>query len=80
LKPIFNNLAILYKTEGKVVEAEQMYQRVLQGCKAALGLELASSYLPALNTMFVLGDLFSQTDRKDMARAMYIRALSGYAS
>jgi len=30
--------------------------------------------------MFVLGDLFSQTDWRDMARAMYIRALSGYAS
>jgi len=32
---IVNNLAILYKTQGKLVEAEQMYQRALQGNEKA---------------------------------------------
>jgi len=73
-------LGILYANQGKLAEAEAMYDRALQGYEDALSPELASSYLPALNTMFVLGDLFSQTDRKDMAKAMYNRALSGYAT
>ncbi|TGO56023.1 hypothetical protein BCON_0083g00150 [Botryotinia convoluta] len=74
------NLGNLYSDQGKLVEAEKMYRRALEGYEKALGLELASSYLPALNTMFAFGDLFSQTDRKGMAKAMYIRALSGYTT
>jgi tetratricopeptide (TPR) repeat protein len=69
---------MLYTDQGKLAEAEAMYDRALQGYEDALSLELASSYLPALNTVFAFGDLFSQTDRKDMAKAMYNRALSGY--
>ena len=57
-----------------------MYDRALQGYEDALSPELASSYPPALNTVFAFGDLFSQTDRKDMAKAMYNRALSGYTT
>jgi hypothetical protein len=57
-----------------------MYERALQGYEDALSLELASSYLPALNTVFAFGDLLSQTDQKDMAKAMYNRALSGYTT
>jgi hypothetical protein len=30
-----NNLEILYADQGKMVEAEQMYQRALQGCQKA---------------------------------------------
>jgi len=73
-----HNLGMLYADQGKLAEAEAMYDRALQGYEDALTLELASSYLPALDTVFSLGDLFSQTDRKDMAKAMYNRALSGY--
>jgi len=69
-----NNLGILYSNQGKLAEAEAMYDRALQGYEDALGHEFASSYLPALHTMFAFGDLFSQTDRKDMAKAMYNRA------
>jgi len=57
-----------------------MYIRALQGKEDALGPELISSCLPALNTMWAFGDLFSQTDRKDMAKVMYNRALSGYTT
>jgi len=55
-----------------------MYTRALQGCEEALGPERLSLYLPALITMFSFGDLFSQTGRKDIAKNMYTRALSGY--
>ena len=34
-----NNLGILYKTQGKMVEAEAMYKQALEGCEKALGLE-----------------------------------------
>ncbi|RFU33666.1 hypothetical protein B7463_g2681, partial [Scytalidium lignicola] len=72
------NVGNLYANQGKLAEAEAMYDRALQGYEAALSPELASSYIPALNTMFLFGDLFAQTDRIDMAKAMYNRALSGY--
>lgn len=69
---------LLYADQDKLIEAEAMYARPLQGYEDALGPELVSSYLPGLNTMFSFGDILSQTDRKDMAVTMYNRALSGY--
>ncbi|KAH6725029.1 hypothetical protein BKA61DRAFT_665703 [Leptodontidium sp. MPI-SDFR-AT-0119] len=74
------NLGMLYADQGKLAKAEAMYERALQGYEDAVSLELALSYLPALNTVFAFGDLYSQTDRINMARAMYNRALSGYAT
>ena len=73
-----NNLGLLYADQGKLAEAEKMYIRALQGYEHALGPQLIPSYLPALNTMFVFGDLLSKTGRKDTAKGMYARALSGY--
>ncbi|KAF2259110.1 HET-domain-containing protein [Lojkania enalia] len=83
-------LGVLYADQGKLAEAEAMYSklaeaeamysRALQGYEEALSPQLLPSYLPALNTMFAFGDLFSQTDRKDLAKAMYSQALSGYTS
>ncbi|KAH8800725.1 hypothetical protein F5884DRAFT_757573 [Xylogone sp. PMI_703] len=75
---IVNNLGMLYVNQGKLVEAEKMYNQALQGYEDALSPELVSSYIPALNTMVAFGDLFLLTDRKDMAKAMYSRAFSGY--
>ncbi|KAF7502264.1 hypothetical protein GJ744_006286 [Endocarpon pusillum] len=77
---IVNNLGNFYANQGKLAEAEAMYSRVLQGYKMAIGPELLYSYIPALNTMFAFGDLFSRTDHKDMAKVIYIRALSGYTT
>jgi hypothetical protein len=57
-----------------------MYIRALQGYEEALGAELVPLYLPALNTMVAFSDLCSQTDRKNMAKVMYTRALSGYTA
>jgi hypothetical protein len=73
-----NNLSIFYADQGKLAEVEAMYGRVLQGYKDAFGLELMSSYLLALNIMFAFGDLFLQTNRKDIAKAMYNRVLFKY--
>jgi hypothetical protein len=57
-----------------------MYIRGLQGYEHALGPDLMSSYIPALNTMFAFNDLFSRTDLKDMAKTIYTRAFSGYTT
>jgi len=75
-----NNLGNLYADQGKLAEAEVMYIQALQGYNDALGPELVSTYLPALHTMWAFGDLCLQTDRKDMAKAIYNRALAGYAT
>jgi len=55
-----------------------MYIRALLSYKDALSLELASFYLLALNTIFAFKDLFSQINRKDIAKAIYNKALSRY--
>jgi tetratricopeptide (TPR) repeat protein len=71
-------LGNLYKSQGKLGEAEKMYQRALDGYEKALGPEIAASYIPALNTVYNLGLLFASQDDIDRARAMYSRALVGY--
>jgi tetratricopeptide (TPR) repeat protein len=73
-----NNLGLLYVDQGKLAETEKMYIRALQGYEEALGIKLVPSYLLALNIMIAFGNLYSQTDRKDMAKVMYTQALSGY--
>ena len=55
-----------------------MYQQALEGYEKALGLENAVFYIPALNTVYNLGMLFSSRGDVDRARAMYLRALIGY--
>jgi tetratricopeptide (TPR) repeat protein len=52
-------LGMLYTDQGKLAEAEAMFDRALQGYKDTLSVDLASSYLLALNTMFAFSDLFS---------------------
>jgi len=73
-----HNLGRLFVDQGKLAEAEKMYERALQGYEEAIGPELVSTYIPALNTMLAFGDLFSQTGWKDMAKATYDQAMSGY--
>ncbi|KAH8800844.1 hypothetical protein F5884DRAFT_824895 [Xylogone sp. PMI_703] len=73
-----NNLGLLYVDQGKLAEAEKMYDRALRGYEDAFAPKVSLTYIPALNTMLAFGELFSLTDRKDMAKAMYNRALSGY--
>ena len=49
-----------------------MYQRALQGYEKALGPEAVKRYIPALNTMENLADLFKDTDRVREAKELYL--------
>jgi tetratricopeptide (TPR) repeat protein len=50
-----NNLGNLYVNQGKLVEAEQMYQRALQGYEK----ELEPEHTSTLNTVNNLGVLYA---------------------
>src|SRR3982751_707118 len=50
-----NNLGILYADQGKLAEAEQMYQRALAGTEKALG----PDHLSTLETVNNLGMLYA---------------------
>jgi tetratricopeptide (TPR) repeat protein len=65
---------ILYKTQGKLVEAEQMYQRALQGYEKAWGPEHTST----LDTVNNLANLYAAQGKLVEAEQMYQRALQGY--
>jgi tetratricopeptide (TPR) repeat protein len=60
--------------QGKLGEAEEMYQRALQGFEKAWGLEHTST----LDTVNNLGNLYADLGRLDEAEEMYQRALSGF--
>ena len=67
-------LGLLYADQGKLDEAEKMYQRALQGYEKALGTEHTST----LNTVNNLGNLYADQGKLDEAEKMYQRALQGY--
>jgi tetratricopeptide (TPR) repeat protein len=69
-------LGDLYYDQGKLGEAEQMYQRALRGKEEALDSVRVQQYLPALNTLENMGDLYAKQAEIAKARAMYARALS----
>jgi tetratricopeptide (TPR) repeat protein len=71
-------LGNLYADQGKLAEAEQMYQRALHGYEKALGAENTATYIPALNTIWGLGYLFERQADLSKARIMYSKALLGY--
>ena len=73
-----NNLGLLYADQGKLVEAEQMYQRALRGYEKSLGVENITTYIPALNTIWNLGSLYEDETDLAKARIMYLKALAGY--
>jgi calcineurin-like phosphoesterase family protein len=71
------SLGYLFNSQRKLVEAEQMYQRV-QGYEKALGVENITTYIPALNTIWNFGLLFEEENDLVKARVMYSKALTGY--
>ena len=73
-----NNLDNLYKSQGKLDEAEKMFQRALQGYEKALGVDKVTTYIPALNTIWAFGSLFERQADLEKARIMYSKALVGY--
>ncbi|KAF4920291.1 Kinesin light chain, partial [Colletotrichum fructicola] len=64
----------LYSDQGRLKEAEAMYDRALQGYEKALGPDHTST----LNSVHSLGILYSDQGRLKEAEAMYDRALQGY--
>ncbi|KAN0072834.1 HET domain containing protein [Elaphomyces granulatus] len=69
-----HRLGNLYKDQGKLDEAEKMYQRALQGKEKALGPDHTST----LDTVNNLGILYKFQGKLDEAEMMYQRALQGY--
>jgi tetratricopeptide (TPR) repeat protein len=59
--------------QGRLDEAEKMYQRALQGKEKAWGPEHTST----LNTVNKLGNLYKKLGRLDEAKKMYQRVLQG---
>ncbi|KAH8821335.1 hypothetical protein F5884DRAFT_816866 [Xylogone sp. PMI_703] len=68
-----HNLGDLYADQGKLDEAEKMYQRALQGRERSLGPDHAST----LNTVNNLGLVYADQGKLDEAEKMYQRALQG---
>src|SRR5438477_238119 len=69
-----HGLGMLYADQGKLGEAEKMYQRALEGYEKALGPEHTST----LDTVNNLGLLYKSQGKLDEAEKMYQRALEGY--
>ncbi|KAG4441475.1 hypothetical protein IFR05_003081 [Cadophora sp. M221] len=69
----YHNLGLLYADHGKLVEAEQMYQRALQGKEKAWGPDHTST----LSTVNNLGLLYTNQGKLVEAEQMYQRALQG---
>ncbi|KAH7303005.1 hypothetical protein BKA65DRAFT_240068 [Rhexocercosporidium sp. MPI-PUGE-AT-0058] len=68
-----HSLGLLYANQGKLDEAEKMYQRALQGKEKAWGLD----HISTLRTVNNLGLLYKYQGKLDEAEKMYQRALQG---
>jgi len=68
------NLGLLYADQSKLLEAEQMFQKVLQGEEKTLGLE----HILTLDTILSLGLLYADQSKFLEAEQMYAKALQGY--
>ncbi|KAJ5907909.1 hypothetical protein N7495_000591 [Penicillium taxi] len=69
----YHGLGILYSDQGKLNEADEMYQRALAGYEKALGPDHTST----LDTVNNLGLLYSDQGKLNEAEEMYQRALTG---
>jgi tetratricopeptide (TPR) repeat protein len=68
------NLGYLFNGQGKLVEAEQMYERALQGKEKAWGPE----HMSTLSMVNNLANLYKNQGKLVEAEQMYHRALQGY--
>ncbi|KAF7533969.1 hypothetical protein G7Z17_g13438 [Cylindrodendrum hubeiense] len=68
------SLGLLYADQGRLQDAEAMYQRALDGYEKAWGPDHTST----LDTVNNLGALYKDQGRLQDAKAMYQRALDGY--
>jgi len=65
-----NNLGNLYRDQGMLNAAEQMYLRALAGKEKALG----PNHTSTLTTVNDLGNLYRDMGKLDAAEQMYMRA------
>ncbi|KAF6781603.1 NB-ARC and TPR domain-containing protein, partial [Colletotrichum sojae] len=72
-----NNLGLIYSDQGRLTDAEAMYQRAIQGYGKALGSDMLRTYVPALNTLENLGRLFERLGAATLALEHYNRAKVG---
>lgn len=72
----FHNMGILYFDQGKLVEAEKMYQRALDGKEKAWG----PGHTSTLNTVNNLGLLYADQGKLAEAEKIYQRALTGFTN
>ena len=70
----FHNLGDLYADQGKMAEAEKMYERALEGYEKAWDPEHTST----LSTVNNLGTLYRNQGKMAEAERMYERALEGF--
>ncbi|KAF7515787.1 hypothetical protein PCG10_002914, partial [Penicillium crustosum] len=70
----FHGLGLLYSDQGKLKEAEKMYQRALAGREEALG----PDHISTLSIVQNLGVLYHKQGKLKEAEQMYQRALAGY--
>jgi tetratricopeptide (TPR) repeat protein len=64
---IVNNLGALYKKQGKLKEAKEIYQQALKGKEKALRLDHTST----LNIVYNLGALYKEHSKLKKAKEMY---------
>jgi tetratricopeptide (TPR) repeat protein len=67
-------LGLLCADQGKLGEAEQMYERARRGREEALG----PAHTSTLDTVNNLGNLYADQGKRGEAERMYERALRGY--
>ncbi|KAJ4291761.1 hypothetical protein N0V90_009656 [Kalmusia sp. IMI 367209] len=69
-----HRLGNFYVDQGKLANAEAMYNQALQGYEEAHG----PKYTSTLDTVNNLGSLYAEQDKLAEAETMYTRALQGY--
>lgn len=73
---ILARLGNLYADQGRLMEAEAMYER-LQGYEKALGRVSMMTYVPFLNAVTNLGALYAELGQEMRAKELYTVALIG---
>lgn len=67
----------LYKDQGRLSEAEDMYVPALQGYKKSLGPVTFNTHLPVLKCLGNVGHLYREQGKLDQARQYYLLAEEG---
>ena len=67
----FNNLAVLYKTQGKYAEAEPLYQRALAISEQQLGWEHPQTQQFLKNNLLLLAEIHTGGDLEALLQLLY---------